>query len=132
MIRRPPRSTRTDTLFPYPTLFRSPVRDGGEHPLGRIAAQPVEIDARHGPPSPRPSLRGAEGDAAIQRGRKAALDGFASLAMTRQRALSFVMIGDEPVEQAHAIAGRALGLGRAVLVVPGHARDIEKIGRAHV
>src|SRR3546814_1050850 len=27
MIRRPPRSTRTDTLFPYTTLFRSP-RDG--------------------------------------------------------------------------------------------------------
>src|SRR3546814_10945844 len=25
MIRRPPRSTRTDTLFPYPTLFRSVV-----------------------------------------------------------------------------------------------------------
>src|SRR3546814_15809904 len=25
MIRRPPRSTRTYTLFPYPTLFRSPV-----------------------------------------------------------------------------------------------------------
>src|SRR3546814_9567134 len=29
MIRRPPRSTRTDTLFPYTTLFRSP----GEHAL---------------------------------------------------------------------------------------------------
>src|SRR3546814_2874997 len=27
MIRRPPRSTRTDTLFPSPTLFRSPVDD---------------------------------------------------------------------------------------------------------
>src|SRR3546814_8847984 len=26
MIRRPPRSTRTDTLFPYTTLFRSQVR----------------------------------------------------------------------------------------------------------
>src|SRR6056297_3800102 len=25
MIRRPPRSTRTDTLFPYTTLFRSPM-----------------------------------------------------------------------------------------------------------
>src|SRR3546814_10240536 len=25
MIRRPPRSTRTDTLFPYTTLFRSPI-----------------------------------------------------------------------------------------------------------
>src|SRR3546814_1235507 len=27
MKRRPPRSTRTDTLFPYPTLFRSAVDD---------------------------------------------------------------------------------------------------------
>src|SRR3546814_12426939 len=26
MIRRPPRSTRTDTLFPYTTLFRSMIR----------------------------------------------------------------------------------------------------------
>src|SRR3546814_17369993 len=32
MIRRPPRSTRTDTLFPYTTLFRSPdfVDDAGD------------------------------------------------------------------------------------------------------
>src|SRR3546814_15359183 len=29
MIRRPPRSTRTDTLFPYTTLFRSPAADEG-------------------------------------------------------------------------------------------------------
>src|SRR3546814_20380161 len=28
MIRRPPRSTRTDTLFPYTTLFRSPLFPG--------------------------------------------------------------------------------------------------------
>src|SRR3546814_3422767 len=28
MIRRPPRSTRTDTLFPYTTLFRSILRRG--------------------------------------------------------------------------------------------------------
>src|SRR3546814_10212662 len=27
MIRRPPRSTRTDTLFPYTTLFRSHARN---------------------------------------------------------------------------------------------------------
>src|SRR3546814_18197044 len=27
MIRRPPRSTRTDTLFPYTTLFRSSVQE---------------------------------------------------------------------------------------------------------
>src|SRR3546814_14068057 len=32
MIRRPPRSTRTDTLFPYTTLFRSPYQREGSHP----------------------------------------------------------------------------------------------------
>src|SRR3546814_4098983 len=32
MIRRPPRSTRTDTLFPYPTLFRS-IAFFGDHRL---------------------------------------------------------------------------------------------------
>src|SRR3546814_13744060 len=34
MIRRPPRSTRTDTLFPYTTLFRSLVIDSGAHRRG--------------------------------------------------------------------------------------------------
>src|SRR3546814_10258878 len=32
MIRRPPRSTRTDTLFPYTTLFRSPLSPRGLAP----------------------------------------------------------------------------------------------------
>src|SRR3546814_8324124 len=36
MIRRPPRSTRTDTLFPYTTLFRSK-----EPAHGRIAPAPL-------------------------------------------------------------------------------------------
>src|SRR3546814_9890638 len=34
MIRRPPRSTRTDTLFPYTTLFRSLGEDVGAIPEG--------------------------------------------------------------------------------------------------
>src|SRR3546814_2684362 len=33
MIRRPPRSTRSDTLFPYPTLFRSEEMPEGADPL---------------------------------------------------------------------------------------------------
>src|SRR3546814_6468768 len=38
MIRRPPRSTRTDTLFPYTTLFRS------ENIIDRVRpAQPVVV-----------------------------------------------------------------------------------------
>src|SRR3546814_14145884 len=32
MIRRPPRATRTDTLFPYTTLFRSAVKRGAPQP----------------------------------------------------------------------------------------------------
>src|SRR3546814_16652779 len=34
MIRRPPRSTRTDTLFPYTTLFRSPSVKQGDVEAG--------------------------------------------------------------------------------------------------
>src|SRR3546814_1373212 len=40
MIRRPPRSTRTDTLFPYTTLFRSSswAHEGKETQGGRATA----------------------------------------------------------------------------------------------
>src|SRR3546814_3470552 len=40
MIRRPPRSTRTDTLFPYTTLFRSDPETG---------RQIIARDGRYGP-----------------------------------------------------------------------------------
>src|SRR3546814_11498888 len=40
MIRRPPRSTRTDTLFPYTTLFRSPdLRAARDEGRGRAAEE---------------------------------------------------------------------------------------------
>src|SRR3546814_19183906 len=52
MIRLPPRSTRTDTRFPYTTLFRSedrdavrPVDDGQELVPGRLAER-LEVPAR--------------------------------------------------------------------------------------
>src|SRR3546814_3643893 len=38
MIRRPPRSTRTDTLFPYTTLFRSVGRGGAAFRTARRIA----------------------------------------------------------------------------------------------
>src|SRR3546814_17178173 len=57
MIRRPPRSTRTDTLCPYTTLFRSVLRKRGGKPVGladmigppwvRFAAP--NIDGERGP-----------------------------------------------------------------------------------
>src|SRR3546814_9506522 len=43
MIRRPPRSTRTDTLFPYTTLFRSSVNP---------AIQSQRVDCSSGSQSP--------------------------------------------------------------------------------
>src|SRR3546814_11666141 len=50
MIRRPPRSTRTDTLFPYTTLFRSSPRGPARPPHGRW-------DRARGPASPLPPSR---------------------------------------------------------------------------
>src|SRR3546814_3353164 len=52
MIRRPPRSTRTDTLFPYTTLFRSPgTRPLEAHARGQaIAASEDIIGGRIGVP----------------------------------------------------------------------------------
>src|SRR3546814_18193601 len=53
MIRRPPRSTRTDTLFPYTTLFRSsdlrhPAGDGGDrrdfNKTGRLPCSDPDLD----------------------------------------------------------------------------------------
>src|SRR3546814_3095927 len=51
MIRRPPRSTRTDTLFPYTTLFRSGA-DGSDAIVmtghrGAVGAALGPVSARH-------------------------------------------------------------------------------------
>src|SRR3546814_3264622 len=43
MIRRPPRSTRTDTLFPYTTLFRS--RHPRSHRAGRRGGRTPQTKA---------------------------------------------------------------------------------------
>src|SRR3546814_4259784 len=40
MIRRPPRSTRTDTLFPYTTLFRSVLVEG-------LPPSPSRLEVEH-------------------------------------------------------------------------------------
>src|SRR3546814_11411851 len=70
MIRRPPRSTRTDTVFPYTTLFRSPVdtlaafgelaRDA-THAVDRVALLVRGQQQRHGA-----SVAGVHGDETLQ------------------------------------------------------------------
>src|SRR3546814_4229871 len=57
MIRRPPRSTRTDTLFPYTTLFRSQIEVclqqaravAHDHGFPACVLVPAEIEAAAGP-----------------------------------------------------------------------------------
>src|SRR3546814_14100399 len=63
MIRRPPRSTRTDTLFPYTTLFRSPAFRGREQRLGDLGVLGLEQPpiAGAGPHA----LRGGLGDGEV-------------------------------------------------------------------
>src|SRR3546814_10698976 len=57
MIRRPPRSTRTDTLFPYTTLFRSgqgaPMQRPGLRDRARHVDPPGMRLPRRDPPCPR-------------------------------------------------------------------------------
>src|SRR3546814_3091260 len=52
MIRRPPRSTRTDTLFPYTTLFLS-----RRHPRRRRPCAAAAYEDRPGPDRDGPRLR---------------------------------------------------------------------------
>src|SRR3546814_4647828 len=51
MIRRPPRSTRTDTLFPYTTLFRSLASSRGTHL--EVRSRPNDPPRRRPPPCAR-------------------------------------------------------------------------------
>src|SRR3546814_12643833 len=57
MIRRPPRSTRTDTLFPYPTLFRSPspLPQNGPFPSEAQVEDPL-LEGRRRPGVPQREL----------------------------------------------------------------------------
>src|SRR3546814_12584383 len=67
MIRRPPRSTRTDTLFPYTTLFRSSLASGcslaaaflADHVLQ--AARHVVVAGDRGEDAGDPQARFADG-----------------------------------------------------------------------
>src|SRR3546814_11291936 len=67
MIRRPPRSTRTDTLFPYTTLFRSPVPIAMRVNMLRLLLR-IESQARSkkGQPAQRTTGRSEEHTSELQ------------------------------------------------------------------
>src|SRR3546814_12653675 len=95
MIRRPPRSTRTDTLFPYTTLFRS------GHPLAGNSNRVVSHDCASGQPdriqanSSKSEFKGAlmpENSSVLTHATNGA--GTSSLKTTRNR---YQQYGDDPI-----------------------------------
>src|SRR3546814_8652566 len=130
MIRRPPRSTRTDTLFPYTTLFRSLGEFLGDEAGGEVAGGKARM--RHD--------RGEEGNIV----RNAAdIEGVQGSAHMRDRRRTVRSAGDQLgdhriVEYRYfaAFLDTAVDPDRAVAVVLGRLVADQaarrKIGRAHV
>src|SRR3546814_19459917 len=95
MIRRPPRSTRTDTLFPYTTLFRSPHRGSGPWRSRGLPSLPLHQQPRklEGTDHLRPDRSGPSNTGSrqappatmIQLGRSVRKDPECSLARSEER-----------------------------------------------
>src|SRR3546814_2173039 len=99
MIRRPPRSTRTDTLFPYTTLFRSRTLATARHARAQCR------DARHADPRGGDRRQGIQQDADAEPDRAAGADRqFRSAAPPRRERPPA-----RAVEQRRARAARLLG-----------------------
>src|SRR3546814_13651873 len=111
MIRRPPRSTRTDTLFPYTTLFRSAERapqflHKGLPPCpGRRADHPSR-GARSG----AAGAAGCRRRAAARRLRTLGLPDGGRPAMAEEADAMKLMVTDNGVEAARPVRGLEHGL----------------------
>src|SRR3546814_3573377 len=133
MIRRPPRSTRTDTLFPYTTLFRSAAaRNSAPLPRPRpVPAVPLErINDRRGQAS---RLCG--------RGRPRAGVPSRIVSSVRRKRMKTVLVASskggvgKTTIATHLAAQSALSGQHAVLVdadPQGSSTRWAEIGRAHV
>src|SRR3546814_10680867 len=80
MIRRPPRSTRTDTLFPYTTLFRSAhhrhvLARPGERGIGGAIERPAARLRGRDPPIEPGAVQAVELEAHAREARAAVIGG---------------------------------------------------------
>src|SRR3546814_12193100 len=111
MIRRPPRSTRTDTLFPYTTLFRSPDLGGTVHDPQR----------RHGSTLREVAVRGGERPGhepqRLRRRTQTWLFSLALLVLVLGTAAGVVLARERAVDAVQDRARRAAEHGAALLEI---------------
>src|SRR3546814_7941679 len=120
MIRRPPRSTRTDTLFPYPTLCRSEEAVLVERPGDR----PLDAAVVVGEPGLADEGFRRQRLALLQRGGKKVRQAVGKMdAVLLRRRVALV--------QQAPVAGPA-DLDAAVEIGLGGRHAVEQIGSAHV
>src|SRR3546814_10072563 len=100
MIRRPPRSTRTDPLFPYTTLFRSPAMAKAGHPAQLRAGTTPWPGCRQ----PLPRLLAADRFGREVVGRRTELAGHRDDAIDRH---FLDLVGREGCEDAAHLVGRS-------------------------
>src|SRR3546814_693693 len=113
MIRRPPRSTRTDTLFPYTTLFRS----GLDADIGLARVQ-------HAGDAPQPALAHGEVGRVVRQHELHALeldDGAAELP-------ALVDVGDRVLEGG-ARDGERMGADRGARLVERREQYLQAVAR---
>src|SRR3546814_3143291 len=132
MILRPPRSTRTDTLFPYTTLFRSPfgqfafiVESLVTNRIPAFVAIEIEVTRRFHPP-PQFDARGmvarlGRADECVARNVKL---------RAHLTEIARHLVGEIDRGPAN-LAGGLVHL-EPMLVGPGHEIAIAEIGIAHI
>src|SRR3546814_915306 len=130
MIRRPPRSTRTDTLFPYTTLFRSRGRAqqeiilGVTNAAGKFDAVEEAVQAKRGLPVKCALIGSAAnrkwaggGIAKVERGYAAKdLLNAADVYQVRRAGGMLMVIADNEVQPVAIEGSRKLGLVRVELI----------------
>src|SRR3546814_14607490 len=123
MIRRPPRSTRTDTLFPYTTLFRSVDGIAGHVIIAARTEQPRIIEAI----APGAAPAAAPAPSAVEERVRRAEAGRAHLFPPSVDAIGHAHDQVRPRDRKNRVEGKSV----SVRVDPGGRSILKKKRRHH-
>src|SRR3546814_1343527 len=148
MMRRPPRSTRTDPLFPYTTLFRSETAPA-DAPAEEAGVEKTGVDAKHeempAPPAvpvepvtvvalPAPTPPAAPPPAVAAPGESEKVSGGVLAAASEALLANADAKASDAKSAADAVVAVVLHLSSLRSEEAAHDRksDLQQIGRAHV